>query len=85
MFVMSWISAKAHEAVDTTEQCRNSRWRKSRHRTQVVLLEVLSMPDNALKLQNNTQEENHFPSIAFNTWKFLLVINYIISLFLLVS
>lgn len=65
---------------------QESRVGKGRHRTQVVLLEVLSMPDNALKLQNvNTQEENHFSPTAFDTWKFLLFINYIIILFLLVS
>lgn len=66
MFLMTWISAKAFEAIGGTEQCRNPGWGKGRHRTQVVLLEVLSMPDNALKLQNvNTQEENHFPPHCF--------------------
>lgn len=73
---MSWILARVHEAVGRTEECKNSGWGKGRHRTQVVLLEVLSMPDNALKLQNvNTQKENHFYPTAFNTWKFLLFIN----------
>lgn len=56
MFLMSWISAKGHEAVGRTEQGRNSGWGKGRHHTQVVLLEVLSMPDNALK-----KNESLFP------------------------